>query len=251
MMQAFAVDGIVVAAFLVFVLSGIIKGTVGMGLPITAIGILSQFTDPRLAITLAVFPIVFSNAWQLYRAGDATGAIRRYAPFAIVMVGILFLAAISVAIIPSDVLVIALGLVIVLFSVISLTFNPPPLPDRLDRPAQIVSGVLAGILGGLTAIWSPPVVVYLLARRIGKDEFVRASGALFFVGSVPLLAGYMVNGQLAGAAGWFSAFMIVPTLIGFSIGEIIRRRLDGNQFRTAVLVMFVLMGLNLLRRAIF
>lgn len=50
-------DEILIYALLAFLLAGTIKGIVGIGLPTTSIGILSQVTDPRLAITLAVFPI--------------------------------------------------------------------------------------------------------------------------------------------------------------------------------------------------
>ena len=45
--------------------------------------------------------------------------------------------------------------------------------------------------------------------------------------------------------------MVVPTLIGFALGERLRRHLDASRFRLAVLVMFLVMGLNLLREAFF
>ena len=95
------------------------------------------------------------------------------------------------------------------------------------------------------------MVIYFLARRLDKDEFIRASGLLFLCGSIPLLAGYVNNGMITSDTALMSALMVVPTLVGFAIGEQLRRRLDASRFRTAVLVMFLIMGLNLLREAFF
>lgn len=250
-MEVWPPDAIVIGALLTFLLAGTIKGTVGIGLPTTSIGIMSQFADPRLSITVAVLPIVAGNAWQLFRSGDALGTLKRYGLFAAFILIVLFITAILAAEVPTGAIVIMLGLVIVAFSLINLVFQPPALPARFDRIGQVAGGISAGILGGLTAIWAPPVAIYLLARRVDRDEFVRATGALFFIGSLPLFAGYVLNGQLSGSTAQLSAALIVPTLAGFTLGELVRKRLDASRFRTAVLVMFLLMGLNLLRRAVF
>jgi len=45
--------------------------------------------------------------------------------------------------------------------------------------------------------------------------------------------------------------MIAPTWLGFAVGEHLRNRLNTNQFRYVFLVIFLLMGLNLIRRALF
>ena len=38
----------------------------------------------------------------------------------------------------------------------------------------------AGVLGGLSSIWSPPVAMYLLARNVSKIEFIGATGFYFW-----------------------------------------------------------------------
>ena len=74
---------------------------------------------------------------------------------------------------------------------------------------------------------------------------------LFFVGSLPLCIGFWQNGMLTGPIALVSAGMIIPTLVGFSLGEVIRRNLHPERFKTLVLVFFLLIGLNLVRKAIF
>jgi hypothetical protein len=220
-------------------------------MPTTSIGIMSQFTDPRLAITLAVFPIVVGNAWQMFRAGNIVATIRRYWIFGVALAVILLATSLLATGISTTMLITLLGIMIVLFSVTSLAIKPPFLPEKYDRIGQLVAGFLGGISGGLTAIWGPPMIVYFLARRLDKDEFVRASGVLLLAGSIPLLIGYIGNGLLDGPTATLSALLVIPTLLGFTLGEFVRNRLGSEKFRTLVLILFLLMGLNLLRRALF
>lgn len=242
---------LVVAALLVFLIAGTIKGTVGLGLPVTSVGLLSLITDPRTAVTLAVLPIFVSNIWQIYRAGETRSALRRYWPFVTVLVLVFFPATALAPALPTEALIFTLGIAIVLFSLTSLAVMPPELADRHDTAGQLTAGALSGFLGGLTAIWSPPMVIYFLSRRLAKDEFIRASGLFFFAGSVPLVAGYFANGLLNATTAPLSALLVVPSLLGFALGERIRGRLNAERFRTAVLIVFLLMGLNLLREAFF
>jgi len=242
---------LVVYATLVYLLAGVIKGTVGIGLPTAAIGILSQFTDPRLAISLVVFPILVSNLWQVIREGNIVQSFKEYWVIATVLIVTLWTTAVAAVRIETNTLIFILGGVIFLFAVVSLLSKPPALPDRYNRAAQVVSGSIAGILGGLTAIWAPPLVIYLMSRRLHKDEFVRVMGILLLAGSIPLCIGFWQSGLFKGNTALLSAGMIVPTLIGFSLGEILRRRLDAQRFRTVLLMVFLVMGLNLIRKAVF
>lgn len=236
---------------LVFLLAGTIKGTVGIGLPTVSVGLMSQFMPPHSAIALVIFPMLISNAWQVYRAKTGLATFRSYWRLIICLVICLWITTFFAAQAPGDVLLVAIGLAIVIFAASSLIGEPPRLKDTFDAPAQIITGVSAGILGGFTSIWAPPIVTYLLARRTAPEDFIRATGLLIFLGAIPLIIGYWQAGILDGPAARTSLVMIIPTLIGFSIGEVLRRRLSGPAFRKALLWMFLLMGLNLLRRAFF
>ena len=244
-------DEFFLIALAVYFLAGTVKGTIGIGLPTTSISLLGQVYDPRVAIALAIFPILFTNVWQVYRTGEVKRTLRTYWPYAVVLAVVLWASTGFSARISTTSLVFVLGCVVVLFALTSLFFHPPELPQRFDRVGQIVGGTLSGVLGGLTAIWAPPMVVYFLARRLDKDEFVRASGVLLFVGSVPLLFGYVQNGLMTRDLALMSMAMIVPTLIGFSLGEAIRHRVNAARFQKLILFLFLVMGLNLIRRSIF
>ena len=242
---------LIIAACASFLLAGVVKGLTGLGLPIVAVGVLAHFTDPRTAISLIIFPIFLSNIWQMRRQGNFRGALRNYWPLALSLMLFLAVTVVSTNKLDSGWLLLLIGFVIAGFSLVSLGYTPPALPPRLDRAAQIGTGTVAGFLGGLTGIWGPPLVMYLLASRVDKEEFVRASGLLLFAGGIPLAAGYVYAGQFDGDRALLSLGMVVPTLLGFAVGEALRRHLDTEQFRKLILLFFLVVGLNLIRRAVW
>ncbi|MEQ9041826.1 MAG: sulfite exporter TauE/SafE family protein [Silicimonas sp.] len=236
----------IVGAFLV---AGCVKGIAGVGLPMTALGILTLQTDPRTAIALAIAPIITANLWQFLTAGDALAALRRYFPFVTVMViGIPFTLALTAGV-SAGFLFAVLGFTILGHVALSLTRWAPRVSDGSDLPAQIGFGALAGLLGGLVSLWLPAVLVYLSARQVTKEEFVRATGLLLFSGSIPLVAGFWREGFLTGPLATVSAGMLLPTLFGMFIGSRLRHRLSERAFRRVLMGVLVLIGLNLIRRS--
>lgn len=233
-----------------FLVAGTVKGVAGVGLPMTALGILTFTTDPRTAVILAIVPIFLANLWQFLRAGDVRDALRRYWPFMVTMVpGIPLTLALTSDVSP-NLLMAVLGVVFVVFVAINVTRRMPQIPDRLDLPVQLGFGALAGVLGGLTSLWLPAIVVYLSGRDAPKEEFVRATGLLLFAGSIPLFLGYVAEGYLTGPLALVSLGVMIPTLAGLLLGERLRRRLSEQTFRNILMVVFLLIGLNLIRRAI-
>jgi hypothetical protein len=235
----------------VFLLAGTVKGTVGLGLPTTAIGVLSLVIAPRTAIVMTLLPMLIANAWQVWRMGGIVMTARRYAPFAVTLMLGVAVTTLLAAQASDRVIYGTIGGVIVMFAVVNLAVTVPPLPRRLDKPAQVFFGAIAGIMGGITAVWAPPMAIYLTAMQVQKDEFVRATGLLIFLGCLPLIWGYAQTGQMTGQLTLVSALMIGPTLAGFALGERLRRGMDQQRFRKVFLWIFLLLGLNLIRRAIW
>lgn len=234
-----------------FLIAGSVKGLVGIGLPTTAIGLATLMVDPRTAIAVILFPMVTSNAWQLYRQGNVLRTARTYGLFAAVLLVSIWLTTLVTDDAPDRVLMAVLGVIILIFVAVNLTVTVPPLPRRFDKPAQIVMALAAGVMGGLTAVWGPPMMIYLASRQVPKDEFVSATGFLIFVGSLPLTAAYIQAGHLTAPLAWVSLAMMVPTFLGFAMGERVRNRISTERFRTVLLYIFLVLGLNLLRRAIW
>ena len=163
-------DEFFLIALAVYFLAGTIKGTIGIGLPATSISLLGQVYDPRVAIALAIMPIFFTNIWQIYRTGNVRQTLKSFWPFALALAVVLWIFTGFSAQISTSSLIFVLGCVVVLFAFTSLFVKPPELPRRYDRLAQVVAGSLSGVLGGLTAIWSPPMVGGSFAGRYLRKQ---------------------------------------------------------------------------------
>lgn len=234
----------------VYLLAGTVKGTLGIGLPTAAVSLMAQASDTRTAIALAVVPMICLNGWQVYRAGRTLETWRRFRTLAIVTTAGIGFVALFATRVPTPVVTLVLGGIITLFALVSLARELPRIPARLDRPAQVATGVAAGLMGGIAGVWAPPIIVYLNGIGLDKDGFVRASGLLLVLGSTILAASYAANGLLDARHAGAGLLLVAPALAGFSLGERLRARLSGEGFRRAVLAFFLVMGLNLVRRAL-
>jgi len=233
-----------------FLIAGTIKGIAGIGMPTIALGLMTLALDPRTAITVILFPLIVSNAWQFYRAGDMWAAIKRYRYFLATMMTLIFISAVFSAGASDRLIYGVLGTVILIFVAVNVLGTPPELPERHVERAQLILGGLTGLFGGLAAVYAPGVAIYLSMRRVDKDEMVRATGLMVFAGSLPLLAGYLTQNLLTPRLSLISLAMVIPTLLGFQVGERIRAHLSQEKFRGVFFVVFFILGLNLLRKAI-
>jgi uncharacterized membrane protein YfcA len=242
-------DSLLLTGLVVYFLAGSVKGTLGIGLPTTAVSLMAQVSDARTAIAIVIIPMAITNAWQVYRSTDVVLVWRRYWPLAVcMMVFIAIFSQVAVAI-PARTLTFFLGVIVTLFAAVNLWRQPPLLARRYDLPAQVITGSIAGIMGGITGVWAPPVIAYLSASRLDKEQFVSTIGLLLLLGSLVLCVGYWRVGIIQAEIAHLSIIMLVPAMLGFAFGEQLRQRLSGDRFRIFVLLFFLVMGLNLMRRA--
>lgn len=240
---------LMISAVVIYFIAGVIKGMLGIGFPTAAVSLLAQVTDTRTAISLVVIPMLVTNAWQVWRSRRVRWVLQTYW---LLLVMLLLLTAVfsQVAVlVPVALLTGVLGLIVAVYSASSLYRPLFFIPERLDRFAQLIAGITAGIMAGLTGVWAPPILIYLNARRIGKEAFVATSGVLMCLGSLVLFTGYVHAGLISGSTMVMSCVLLVPSLLGFATGEWVRGHLSAKRFERLLLWFFLIMGLNLIRRA--
>jgi len=224
----------------IFIFAGIVKGFLGIGLPAAAMGLLTLIFPPTEAISLLWLPILFSNMFQFGRARNKREIAVTYKWFAAAIFISIFLTSLFINDYPTALLTVAIGVAMVVFSM-NLLFGLS-LPVGPGRGWQVGVGIVSGVLGGLSSIWSPPVAMYLMARNTPKDMFIGATGFLFLAGCLPLGAGLVISGLITWSVIVKSLLGLLMTLIGFRIGEILRERISQDRFRQVVLVAFLIMG---------
>lgn len=237
-------------ALLIYLAAGLVKGTLGIGFPTTAVSLMAQFTDARTAIAIVVLPMVVTNLRQVWRSRQIRWVLSQFWRLLIPMLVFIALFSQVSSIISVNSLSAMLGAVIVLYAATSLYKAVFSIPAAHDSTAQVITGVSAGVMGGMAGVWAPPILIYLSARQLAKEQFVAVTGVLLLSGSVFLLAGYWHTEVVTPGVLLVSCVLLLPAMLGMMLGEQIRYRLSANRFERLLLWFFLLMGLNLIRRAL-
>jgi hypothetical protein len=238
-------------ATVALILGGVVKGTLGIGLPIIVIAFLSNFLPVVTVMGIVSLPVLTTNLWQAVRSGNPMRPLKRFwLMLLFVMAGIWLGAQIVVSLAP-ETLYAVLGVVLVLFTMTVYLKPPKKLSPRLEKWLSPVAGLAGGLLGGISTIWGPPLIMYLVMLRLEKDEFVRSVGLVWFAAAVPMVIAYAGNGILNEDIAVVSLIACVPGFIGIAIGQAIRDRINSNTFRKVLLVILFIIGINLIRRAFF
>src|SRR5437764_12371632 len=82
---------IVAAVVCSLVLAGLLKGTIGVGMPVVALPLLSQFIDIKSATMLLSMPLIFSNVPQALEGGKTGRCLMPLMPVFLGMIPGLFL----------------------------------------------------------------------------------------------------------------------------------------------------------------
>jgi uncharacterized membrane protein YfcA len=232
-------------------LAGFVKGVVGFAMPMVFISGLSTFLAPELALAGLILPTLVTNVMQSMRQGPraAWESVKRFRVFLGVGLVTLVLGAQMVRVLEPATMLLVIGVPVVAFACMQLVGWAPSLPSASNKVAVGV-GAFTGFMGGLSGIWGPPTVAYLTALNIGKNDFMRVQGVIYGLGAVALTLAHMGSGVLR-AQTWPLGIAMVPTaVLGMWIGGQVLDRIDQAMFKRAILVVLLVAGLNLLRRAV-
>jgi uncharacterized protein len=232
--------------------AGFVKGAVGFAMPLIMVSGLTAVMDPRLAVAAIILPIVISNGLQTFRTGigPALEAVRgawRYVVSVCIAIAVF---AQFVPHIDPQIFYLALGIPVVIISLVQLLGVRLWIPPRHRWWAEWLAGLVSGVLGGLAGTWGPTTILYLLAIDTPKMRQIVVQGVIYGAGSVTLLLAHLTSGVLNAGTAPFSALMVVPALAGMWLGFKLHDRLDQVLFRRAVLAVLIVAGVNLVRKGL-
>lgn len=244
--------GLLLAATAITMLAGFIKGAVGFAMPMIMISGLGSLMSPEIALAALILPTFVANAIQSF--GDGVGAardvVRRYRIYIVMMLVFLASSAQLVNLIPDHVLYLVIGVPIVAFAVFQLGGWRLRLDPEKRVRDELALGAVSGFIGGLSGVWGPPLVAYLVAADAQKRETVRAQGVIYGLASITLLVAHLRSGVLNTATLPLSAAALVPALAGLWIGARVHASMQQDTFRKATLLVLAVVGLNLVRRGL-
>jgi uncharacterized membrane protein YfcA len=240
------------AAMVITLFAGFVKGAVGFAMPMIMMGAFSSFLPPELALAGLILPTFVTNLTQAFRQGlqPALATMRSYWRMLVATVVFIVVSAAFVHVIPHGLFLLLLGLPITVFAIAQLAGLHMALKLQHRARAEWILGAIGGLYGGLSGIWGPPLLVYLLSIGADKRETVRVQGVVFLIGAFVLLLAHVHSGVITLQTGAFSVALTVPAQVGQMAGTWVQDRLDQRRFRRWTQGLLVLTGLNLARLAI-
>lgn len=234
-----------------FLLGGLVKGTVGIGLPTVSLAILSAGMDLRAAIGLMAVPAAFTNLYQASRGGAFWELLKRHWSLLVtsavgVVIGTMILFSVDPRLLTG-----LLGVILCLYAVLGLATVPVTVPRRLEKILGPLTGLSTGIVTGTTGSLALPLMIYIDGLHFDKDRFVQFTGMVASAITVPLMLG--VTGRQMFVANMLPmAFaVLIPSFAGLWAGQQLRRRLPQTLFRRLVLISLFAIGVKLIDKGFF
>src|SRR5258708_4999793 len=239
---------VVLSAFAAFLLAGFVKGFIGMGLPTIATGLLTMMMAPGQAAALLVMPNAATNTWQALTGKHLWELLRRFWPM---LLGICVGSAPGAGFLASDSsgrATTALGIMLCLYALFSLLSLPLRVPQEAEWWLAPLIGALTGLLSVLTAAFGIPLVPYLNALSLRRDELIQALGVSLLTSAAALAVALAREGALPISLLGASVFALAPAGAGVGFGQWLRRRTHPAVFVRVFAVGLLLIGLHLALR---
>lgn len=234
--------------------AGVIKGIVGFAMPMIILSGISTFATPELALAGLLLPTLVTNGMQTFRYGlrEVWATMKRFRIFLSVGAVMLFSAAQLVPVLPTQALLLVIGLAVTGFALWQLSGRAPK-PGEWSQNKILDAGIgaFAGGVGGLSGMWGPPTVAYLTAIGTPQKQQMLAQGVIYGLGALLLVLGHMKSGILNVSTLPLSLALLAPAIIGMWLGGRISDKFDQATFRKVTLLVLIVGGLNLLRRGLF
>lgn len=232
-----------------FLLAGTVKGVLGLGMPTVAIGLLSLLLPPAEAAAILVAPSLITNAWQGLTGGALRPLVRRLWP---VLVAIPLGALAGTGLLTGSGAATAvtwLGLALMLYAATGLIQRPWQVPARIEIFLGPPVGLATGFVTAATGVFVLPVVPFLQALGLTKDELVQALGLSFTVSTLALAGLLGQGGALTPDVAMPAAIGTATAIAGMVAGQWLRRRVATATFRRWFFLSLLLLGLHLALRA--
>ena len=227
----------------VFLLAGLVKGMIGLGLPAVSMGLLTMMISPFQAASLLIVPSMVTNVWQLFAEGQVLRVLQRFWSLLLgIIIGSIWsiFPSLGQTDFNSEAL---LGGMLLLYGLYGLAAKQIP---NLSRYAAVLSplvGYLGGALTVATGVVVIPVVPYLQSLHLQRDDLVQSLGMAFTVSTACLAIFLQQNpvDHLPIDYAW-SLMALVPALLGMWLGTRIRYRITEQKFRKVFFLGLMILG---------
>ena len=235
---------------LAMICGGFIKGALGVGTPLLTVPMMAMVLPPQMAIVLMAIPVVVANVWLVKDAGDLKLTRNRFWPALVALligtwVGVKVLKGID-----EQLLLTVVGITVICFPLLQGSPKKILILPSWEKPMGIIFCGTAGVIGGLSSMFGPMLILYLVSlTNLNKHQFVGTICYFYIVAVIPWVLVMFVLGVLNTPYAISSALAVLPLSVGLLAGQKIRKHINEALFKNLVLIILVVSGLGMLWRA--
>lgn len=231
---------------LIFIAGGIVKGMLGIGLPLVLVPLLSLGMPATRAIATVAVPVLLSNGWQAYDTGFSWASVRRFLPLiATLLIATLITVPMTLAMSEATLRTAMAVAVLVAVALIALPLHLR-VPPSQERWWSAAVGALSGLMGGVSSLTGPVIICYLVSLRLPRDVFVGTISVIYLAGAIPLYGSMAAHGRITLHDVALSALALLPMALGLHWGKWLRGKLSEVLFRRVLLGFLVLVAFSLI-----
>ncbi|WP_342709282.1 sulfite exporter TauE/SafE family protein [Bradyrhizobium sp. B124] len=239
------VDHLLIFIAFAFLLAGFVKGTLGLGLPTVAMGLLATTMAPGQAIAIVIVPAIVTNIWQTFVGPYLHDILKRLWPLMLgTVVGIWINAGLLTGPYAAYGTVV-LGALLVIYAIVGLSRFNFKVRRRDEKWIGGIVGVITGLISAATGVQVIPSMPFMQAIGMERDELVQALGVFFTTATIALAFNLTASGLLTAATALPGAVAMVASFIGMFIGQAVRTRMQPDVFRRWFLIAMILLGIYL------
>jgi uncharacterized membrane protein YfcA len=221
-------------------LGGFTKGVISWGFPLVSLPILTIALPPSSAIFLLFFPIIFANIreikiknWKSYK---------KLIPFSLGTFCGIIIGSVIFHTSNSDLISIAIGITIIICGVINFVGFKINEKYLLKPFFGLSYGLVSGIIGGITTVLGPFMIIYLVSLNLSKNIFSEFISLAVFSTLIPLYGMFFIYQDVVISDFFASGLALIPVLLMQFLGLKIRNIIPQEKFRKITLTLLITVG---------
>jgi uncharacterized membrane protein YfcA len=234
----------------IFLLAGLVKGVIGMGLPTVAMGLLALALPPAEAAAILVVPSLVTNVWQLLSGPRFAALARRLWPM---MAAVLLGTVAGAGVLAGNVAGLAkigLGIALIVYAGVGLAGVRLSVAARHEAWLGPLVGAVTGLVTGATGVFVIPAVPYLQAIGLERDELIQALGLSFTVSTLALAVNITAAGAFRSDTAFDTILALAIACVGMWGGQSLRRRMSPATFRRWFFIGLLILSVYLVVRSL-
>jgi uncharacterized membrane protein YfcA len=238
---------IVLPLALIIFFAGFTQGLSGFGSILVSLPLLALFLDIKTVIPLVSLFALVINTIIIYKMHKHLRWKNLYPLLLATVLGIPT-GVYILKIVPTNILQIILGFILLLFACYALFIKLPQ--KKLSHQWAWLTGFTAGCLGGSLGANGPPIIIYTAIQPWPKDKVKSTLAGYFFVAGISISSTHALTGLITFQVLKLFFLGLIFLILGVVTGMLCYKRLSEQKYRQFISVLLLILGMVMLIRGI-